>query len=284
MIRRTQRQVSVATLMAIGSVLTGGCGGDDTNDASPDSLIVPPAEVVDDSTAEPKTTVVDGESEFVTSGNEMTIIEVDQPTHVVVLLHGHGGLASEMRTIAERLTADGATVVMPQINTSSDLDGFGLQAAQTACAIGFAADLVPEHPLVVLGFSMGGLLAGQYAAAPGLLADPTICPDVDTSNPVDGIVLLDAPVWLEGFAEINGRTSNPLIPVYDPVTIARTNPDLGTYYFVSNEITDYSVDAAERLDAALGTHGAVEKRDTPHLGLPLEDPDDYAAAVLAVIA
>ena len=176
MIRRTQRQVSVATLMAIGSVLTGGCGGDDPNEASPDSLIEPPAEVVDDSTAEPKTTVVDGESEFVTSGNDMTIIEVDQPTHVVVLLHGHGGLASELRTIGERLTTDGATVVMPQINTSSELDEFGLQAAQTACAIGFAADLVPEHPIVVLGFSTGGLLAGQYAAAPGTPRRPDDLP------------------------------------------------------------------------------------------------------------
>jgi hypothetical protein len=52
---------------------------------------------------------------------------------------------------------------------------------------------------------------------------------------------------------------------------------------VSRELPDYSVEAVERLDAALGTDGAVDKRDTSHLGLLLEDPDDYAAAVLAVI-
>lgn len=266
MIRGMETPVRVATLMVVSSVLIGSCG-------------------VGDSTAGPRATVVDRETQFVTSGNEMTVIEVDEPSHVVVLLHGHPGLPSEMQTIGERLVADGATVVMPKINTSSTFDGFDLQAAQTACAIGFAAALAPGHPLVVLGFSMGGLLAGQYAAAPGLYADPTICPDFDTSSPIDGIVLLDGPVWLEGYAEATGVTGpdDPLIPVYDPVTIAQANVDLGTHYFVSRELPDYSVEAVERLDAALGTDGVVDKRDTSHRGLLLEDPDDYAAAVLAMI-
>lgn len=127
---------------------------------------------------------------------------------------------------------------MTRINTSSDVGAFDLQAAQTACAVGFAADL------------------------------------------------LDGPVWLEGFAEATGRTStdDPLIPVYDPVTIARTNPDLGAYDFVSQTQTDDSVDAAERFDAALGLHGTIDERDARHSVLHLEDPDDFVAAVLAVLA
>lgn len=230
--------------------------------------------------------VVDTESSFVEAGNDLTLLKVADPDRVVVLLHGHPSSPASMRSIGDRIAQDGATVVIPKINTSSELEMFDTQAAETACAIGFAASLAPDKPLLVLGFSMGGLLAGQYVASPGLLADPSLCPGVDAAAPVDGIVLLDGPVWLEGFAEARGRTSEDvaLLESFDPIAIAVTQPQLRTHYFVSRELPDYSTRAVEMFDVALGVEGKVDRLDSSHIGLIDQNPDVYAKAVLDLVS
>lgn len=91
----------------------------------------------------------------------------DSPVQMV-LLHGAGGNAAAMQPIAERLARLGAYISIP------DLPGYGLTKVPDPAAVRYdhwhelATELVrtlkDERPMVVLGASMGGLLAYDAAA------------------------------------------------------------------------------------------------------------------------
>lgn len=132
---------------------------------------------------------------------------------------------------------------------------------------------------------MGGLLAGQYVASPGALADPSLCSvPYQTVDPL-GAVVLDGPTWLEGYYEKTGigNPSDPAIDSYDPVALAQPHPELRMYYFVSNDLPDYGAKAATRLDTAMGTVATVVLLDTSHRGMMTGYNDDYASAVLDIV-
>ncbi|MEE6272785.1 alpha/beta hydrolase [Georgenia sp. MJ206] len=95
----------------------------------------------------------------------------DAPVRLV-LLHGAGGNAAAMWPFASRFAALGAHVTVP------DLPGYGLTRVADRAGVRYehwrdvVADLVraeaDDRPLVLLGASMGGLLAYDVAAATGL--------------------------------------------------------------------------------------------------------------------
>jgi alpha-beta hydrolase superfamily lysophospholipase len=97
----------------------------------------------------------------------------DAPVRLV-LFHGAGGNAAAMRPFAEHLAALGTYVSVP------DLPGYGLTRSPDPAGIRyghwqqFAQDFVraesDDRPLVLMGASMGGLLAFEAAAATSLAA------------------------------------------------------------------------------------------------------------------
>ncbi len=90
-----------------------------------------------------------------------------EPARVVVLIHGYTEHAGRYAALAEALTARGSCVVAP------DHVGHGLSAGERAVLADFEAvvddiHVVVKHtrgtlPVVMVGHSMGGLLAVRYA-------------------------------------------------------------------------------------------------------------------------
>lgn len=221
---------------------------------------------------------------FVSGSNRILVIDEGDPSHVVVMLHGHGSPPEILGPLAERLVKDGAVAIVPKINTSPQ--DFGTQAIEAACAFSFAATNYPELPLVVVGHSMGGLLASQFVASPGALSDPTQCSGPLVNAEPVGVVLLDGIVWLEGYFETTGfgDPNDPSIAIYDPVSIAIENSDLRVHHFFSNDdLSEWAVAAAAVFDATMGVEGTVTHIDSSHLGMISTGFEDYAAAVRSIV-
>ncbi len=92
------------------------------------------------------------------------------PHYLVVLAHGYGEHAGRYQYVAERLAADGAAVY------AVDHQGHGLSEGERALVLDFeqvVSDLhaldvqaradLPGLPVVLVGHSMGGLIAARYA-------------------------------------------------------------------------------------------------------------------------
>lgn len=144
------------------------------------------------------------------------------PSHVVVVAHGYGEHTGRYRRLAGALVESGAVVVAP------DHVGHGLSEGERVLVESFAdvvADLHdvaervrgehPGLPLVLLGHSMGGLIAARY-----VLQHPGEVDVLVLSSPVLGrwdpvTALLDA-------EEI------PDVPL-DPSTLSR-DPEVGRVY------------------------------------------------------
>jgi alpha-beta hydrolase superfamily lysophospholipase len=111
---------------------------------------------------------------MVTLSNEMTIGRVyvrcwraEKPARVVVLVHGYGEHIGRYEHVAEILAARGSNVVGP------DHVGHGRSAGERALIPSFepivgdlrmvVQETRGELPLVMIGHSMGGLIATRYA-------------------------------------------------------------------------------------------------------------------------
>ena len=111
---------------------------------------------------------------MVTLSDEMTIGRVyvrrwraEKPTRVVVLVHGYGEHIGRYEHVAESLVARGSTVVGP------DHVGHGRSGGERALIASFepivddlrmvVQETRGELPLVMIGHSMGGLIATRYA-------------------------------------------------------------------------------------------------------------------------
>jgi acylglycerol lipase len=125
------------------------------------------------------------------------------PTGVVVISHGFAEHGGRYAAVAQRLVAESIAVVAP------DLRGHGLSGGKRTSVVRFAdyaddlatvitrsRDRWPAQHLVLLGHSMGGLIALEYAVRPlpaldGLvLSAPAACPgDVSKVKLAAGRVL-----------------------------------------------------------------------------------------------
>ncbi|MCW3014314.1 MAG: alpha/beta hydrolase fold protein [Solirubrobacterales bacterium] len=145
-----------------------------------------------------------------------------QPRYVVLLAHGYGEHAGRYEHVAQALVADGATVFAP------DHAGHGASGGERALVTsiddlvadlhtvaGIARDAVPDVPVVLIGHSMGGIIATRYAQLHGEgLAALVLSGPVIGGNP-DLIGLLDLdPI--------------PDIPI-DPAVLSR-DPAVGAAY------------------------------------------------------
>ena len=144
------------------------------------------------------------------------------PTFGVVLAHGYGEHAGRYAHVAARLVAEGATVIAP------DHFGHGRSAGARAYATSLepmvddlqaAAALLrsehPELPLVLIGHSMGGILATRLAQR-----DPRAWTALVLSGPAIG--------GNPGIAAMMAMDPLPEVPI-DPTILSR-DPAVGAAY------------------------------------------------------
>ncbi len=127
----------------------------------------------------------------------------DAPVRVI-LVHGAGGNSSAMWPYSARLAAMGALVTVP------DLPGYGDTVSPRPGAIRFdhwrrmIADLVraeaDERPLIIVGASIGGMLAYDAAATTGLAASVVVTCLLDVRDPA----VRDRLTWHPALARIAG--------------------------------------------------------------------------------
>lgn len=119
---------------------------------------------------EPRHTTIDGTR----GGIVVHEWDLERPTWVAVLVHGYGEHLGRYGHVAQRLNAAGATVVGP------DHQGHGLSGGERVLIDDFesvvddldtvvsrAADANPGLPIVLIGHSMGGMIAARYAQRNG---------------------------------------------------------------------------------------------------------------------
>jgi alpha-beta hydrolase superfamily lysophospholipase len=148
--------------------------------------------------------------------------EAADPRYVAVIAHGYGEHARRYDHVAAALVADGAGVVALDHHGHGRSDG---ERASVSDPQDFIADLDtlvdrvrerhPGLPVVLIGHSMGGLIAARYAQQrAGKLA----------------ALVLSAPVigGNEGFAQLLALDPIPVVPI-DPSVLSR-DPAVGEAY------------------------------------------------------
>lgn len=92
------------------------------------------------------------------------------PTSIVVIVHGYAEYAARYAHLAERLTAGGAVVYGEDHVGHGHSDGeralitdFGTVVADIRAMVDIASAEHADLPLVMIGHSMGGLLASRFA-------------------------------------------------------------------------------------------------------------------------
>jgi alpha-beta hydrolase superfamily lysophospholipase len=172
--------------------------------------------------------------------------DVDDPRLVVLLSHGYGEHARRYDHVAERLNAEGAVVYAP------DHWGHGLSDGERALAedlegavsdLHLVAELAageqPDLPTVLIGHSMGGLIAARYGQRYGgeltalVLSGPAVGgnPDIEALAQMDPI---------------------PDVPI-DPAALSR-DPSVGEAYAADPLVYH----GPFRLETLLGFGAAVE--------------------------
>lgn len=174
----------------------------------------------------------------------------DDARHVVLIAHGYGEHAGRYEHVAQALVAGGATVYAP------DHAGHGLSEGDRALLTDFdaiqvadldaVADLAeganPGLPMILLGHSMGGLIATRYTQLHGdrlkalILSGPALGKD----NPMFGLLQMD-PI--------------PEVPL-DPAALSR-DPAVGEAY-AADTLVYHGPFQRKTLESFLKSGGDVE--------------------------
>lgn len=144
------------------------------------------------------------------------------PTFVAAIAHGYGEHAGRFGHVADRLVAIGAVVVAPDHvghgNSTGDravVTDIDIPVRDLATVIDGAVERYPDLPLVLVGHSMGGLIATRYAQQHGdRLAALVLSGPLIGANPGIELLLSLDPV--------------PDIPI-DPAILSR-DPAVGEAY------------------------------------------------------
>lgn len=169
-----------------------------------------------------------------------------EPTHVVLLAHGYGEHAGRYEHVAAALVEAGAAVYAP------DHDGHGCSGGERALVDDIevpvrdlrtveqvARDAMPDLPVVLIGHSMGGLIAARYAQQHGEgLAGLVLSGPAVGENP-DLMALV-------------GMDPIPEVPI-DPAALSR-DPAVGEAY-AADELVHHGGFARETL---MGLGAAIE--------------------------
>jgi alpha-beta hydrolase superfamily lysophospholipase len=148
--------------------------------------------------------------------------EDPEPRYVAVIAHGYGEHARRYDHVARALVADGASVVALDHHGHGRSDGERASVSDPQDFIDDLDALVdrvtarhPELPVVLIGHSMGGLIATRYAQQH---ADKLAA------------LVLSAPVigGNEGFAQLLALDPIPEVPI-DPSVLSR-DPAVGEAY------------------------------------------------------
>ncbi len=174
----------------------------------------------------------------------------DSARYVLLLSHGYGEHAARYEHVAQALVAHGATVYAP------DHAGHGLSEGERALLTDFdavqvadldaVADLATEAnpglPVVLLGHSMGGLIATRYTQLHGDRLKALILsgPALGAENPMFGLLQMD-PI--------------PEVPL-DPGTLSR-DPAVGEAY-AADELVYHGPFHRRTLEAFLAGTNAAE--------------------------
>lgn len=146
----------------------------------------------------------------------------EHPTFVAAIAHGYGEHAGRYHYVADRLVAMGAVVVAPDhvghgrsSGETALVSSIDIPVADLATVIDRAAEQHPGLPLVLIGHSMGGLIATRYAQHHGdRLAALVLSGPLIGANPGLDLLLSLDPI--------------PDIPI-DPVILSR-DPEVGAAY------------------------------------------------------
>lgn len=120
---------------------------------------------------------------------ELNVEDVGDPRAPVrmLLLHGGGGNAAAMWPFAAHLAAQGAVVTVVDLpgygRTTSTRPGVITYQDWQQVAVELATELAGERPLVLVGASMGGMLALDAAALSGVASLVIATCLLDVSNP-----------------------------------------------------------------------------------------------------
>jgi alpha-beta hydrolase superfamily lysophospholipase len=150
------------------------------------------------------------------------VLSRTDPTHLAVISHGYGEHGGRYAHVAAALLANGATVITPDHHGHGLSDGERVHVADAAeyvadlhTVVGWARDRHPGVPVVLIGHSMGGLIATRYAQT-----HPEDLAVLVLSGPVVG---LDP-----GFLALIGMDPMPEVPI-DPAVLSR-DPAVGAAY------------------------------------------------------
>lgn len=170
-----------------------------------------------------------------------------RPEAVCVLVHGLGGSTINWEALAPLLTTRMRCVAL-------DLVGFGLtEPGQRGAGVSDNADLLGAfvetvrergQPVLLVGSSMGALLAARYAAQqpPGLAGVVLLDPAVPSARPVPGLGTLAAatvyalPGVGTAFARARRRLRTPEQSVMDTLRWCTTHPEALTTGLVDRHV------------------------------------------------
>lgn len=171
---------------------------------------------------------------------------VGEPAYLAMLAHGYGEHAGRHAELAERLEQDGAVVYAP------DHRGHGYSAGERALiddpdalledfskVYDLARDEHPDLPILLIGHSMGGLLATLFLQ--------------EADRPVDAVILssplLGGNPGLEALLELDQL---PEIPI-DPSVISRD--ELAQEAYLNDELVYHGPFRRETLEGLVATVG-----------------------------
>lgn len=181
----------------------------------------------------------------------------EDSSHLVFIAHGYGEHARRYDHVVAALAADGADVTAPDHwghgQTGGDravVDDMSVLVEDLAKVIDETVEKHPGRPVVLIGHSMGGVIATLYAQShPGKLAGLVLSGPVIGGNP-DILAMIDMdPI--------------PEVPI-DPAMLSR-DPAVGEDY-MNDELVHHGPFARETL---IGIRDAcVEIAEGPPLGVP----------------
>ena len=168
--------------------------------------------------------------------------------YVAVLAHGYGEHSRRYDHVAEALVADGGAVFALDHHGHGRSEGerASLQDPQDfdddlARVVGLAREAHPEIPLVLIGHSMGGLIATRYAQQHAKQLDAVVL-----SGPVIG--------GNPAFTQLLEMDPIPEIPI-DPAVLSR-DPAVGEAY-AADELVYHGPFKRETLEGLLAAVDAV---------------------------